>query len=72
MNETVVEENPLRTMMKIDEMIPYLKQKNIKFEKISEEAAKKFLIKNNNYYNITAYKHNFKKYPSPAGEYEGL
>lgn len=72
MNETVVEEKTLRTMMKIDEMIPYLKQKNIKFKKISEEDAKKFLIKNNNYYNITAYKHNFKKYPSPAGEYEGL
>lgn len=62
MNETVVEEKPLRAMMKINEMIPYLKQKNIKFEKISEEDAEWYLRNNNNYYNITAYKHNFEKY----------
>lgn len=49
-------------MMKITEMVPYLKTKNIKFELISEEKAEKYLRDNNNYYNITSYKHNFEKY----------
>ena len=62
----------LRPMMNISEMVPYLKQKNIKFNLISEEDAKAYLKYNNNYYNVTAYKHNFQKYPSPAGRYEGL
>ena len=52
----------LRPMMKISEMVPYLKTKNIKFELFSEEKAEKYLRDNNNYYNITAYKHNFEKY----------
>ena len=55
-------ETELRPMMKISEMIPYLKNKNIKFEKISEIEAEKYLRDNNNYYNITAYKHNFERY----------
>lgn len=62
----------LRPMMNISEMVSYLKQKNIKFDLISEEDAETYLKYNNNYYNITAYKHNFQKYPSPAGKYEGL
>ncbi len=49
-------------MMKVSEMVPYLKEKNIKFEKISEIEAENFLRENNNYYNITAYKNNFIKY----------
>ena len=48
--------------MKVSEMVPYLKEKNIKFEKISEIEAENFLRENNNYYNITAYKNNFIKY----------
>ena len=62
----------LRPMMKISELVPYLKKKNIKFEKISEQEAEEYLRNNNNYYNLTSYKHNFLKYPSPAGQYEGL
>ena len=62
----------LRSMMNISEMVPYLKQKNIKFNLISEDDAEAYLKYNNNYYNVTAYKHNFPKYPSPAGKYEGL
>ncbi len=62
----------LRPMMNVSEMVPYLKQKNIKFKLISEKDAENYLKRNNNYYNITAYKHNFQKYPSPAGKYEGL
>ena len=52
----------LRPMMKISEMVPYLKTKNIKFELISEEEAEKYLHDNNNYYNVTSYKNNFEKY----------
>ena len=52
----------LRPMMKISDMVPYLKTKNIKFELITEEAAEKYLRDNNNYYNVSAYKHNFEKY----------
>lgn len=52
----------LRPMMKISEMVPYLKEKNIKFEKMNEEDAEKYLRDNNNYYNLTAYKNNFERY----------
>jgi len=52
----------LRPMMKISEMIPYLKEKNIRFEIASEEYAEKYLRDNNNYFNIIAYKHNFERY----------
>ena len=52
----------LRPMMKISEMVPYLKTKNIKFELISEDKAEQYLRDNNNYYNVTSYKNNFEKY----------
>ena len=59
----------LRPMMKISEMVSYLKTKNIKFELMSEESAEKYLRKNNNYYNIMSYKNDFVKYQ--CGELEG-
>ncbi len=62
MNATEQINQNLRQMMKISEMVEYLKKKNIKFEKISEEDAEKYLKCNNNYYNLTAYKHNFERY----------
>lgn len=52
----------LKSMLKITEMVPYLKNKNIKFELISEQEAEKYLKDNNNYYNLTSYKHNFERY----------
>lgn len=52
----------LRMMMKISEMVPYLKEKNMKFEEMSELEAETYLRYNNNYYNVTAYKHNFERY----------
>ena len=61
----------LKPMLFVDEMISYLKNKNIKFNYISESDALKYLKSNNNYYNLTSYKHNFLKYPSPAGKFEG-
>ena len=59
----------IRPMMKISDLIPYLKEKNIKFEKCSEYEAEKYLRENNNYYNVTAYKNNFVKYQ--CGEFIG-
>ena len=59
----------LRPMMKISDMVPYLKSKNIKFECCSEQDAKIYLKENNNYYNVTSYKNNFVKYQ--CGELEG-
>ena len=52
----------LKPMLFVDEMISYLKNKNIKFNYISENDALKYLKSNNNYYNLTSYKHNFEKY----------
>ena len=52
----------VKPMLEVDEMIPHLKEKNIKFKLISEEEAKKYLRYNNNYFNITSYKHNFERY----------
>ena len=59
----------LRPMMKISEMVPYLKEKNIKFDLCSELDAEKYLKENNNYYNVTAYKNNFIRYQ--CGELKG-
>lgn len=59
----------LRPMMKISDMVPYLKNKNIKFECCSEQDAETYLKENNNYYNVTSYKNNFVKYQ--CGELEG-
>ena len=52
----------LRPMMHIREMVEYMKNKNIKFERTTEEESEKYIRYNNNYYNLTAYKHNFEKY----------
>lgn len=49
----------LRPMMNVSDMIPYLKNKNIKFKYCLEEEAEKYLKENNNYYNVTIYKNNF-------------
>lgn len=59
----------LRPMMRISDMVPYLKEKNIKFEEFLEEEAEKYLKENNNYFNVTSYKNNFFKYQ--CGELEG-
>ena len=55
-------ETRLKQMMKISDLIPYLKYKNVKFEFISEKDAETYLRENNNYYNITSYKNNFERY----------
>ena len=52
----------LKPKTTIDEMIKLLESKNIKFVLMSKSEARDYLIKNNNYYNITSYKKNFVKY----------
>src|SRR5574344_417703 len=61
-------------MMKISDMVPYLKEKNIKFVECSDQDAEHYLKENNNYYNITSYKNNFSKYQCGelTGEYIDL
>ena len=66
MNEENVQ---LKSMMRIEEMIPHLKTKNIKFNIMNEVDAKKYLQDNNNYYNLISYKNNFIKYQ--CGELKG-
>lgn len=56
-------------MTKISDMVPYLKNKNIKFEYCTEKDAEIYLKENNNYYNIISYKNNFVKYQ--CGELKG-
>ncbi len=50
-----------KSILKISEMVSYLKNKNVKFDLISETEAEKYL-RCNNYYNIISYRHNFEKY----------
>ena len=45
--------NDQKTMLKVSEMVPHLKNKNIKFELISEEEATIYLRDNNNYLNLS-------------------
>lgn len=51
-----------KPLVTIDTMITLLKSKNIKFNYITENEAKIYLKKNNNYFNITSYKYNFLKH----------
>ena len=57
-----MQDNNLKPFLNYDDMIICLKKKNIKFDIVNEEKAKKYLKDNNNYYNVTSYKNNFKKY----------
>ena len=57
----MLDEITLKPMLTTSEMIEHLKEKNIKFEQMSEKEASKYLEDNNNYFNLTAYKNNFEK-----------
>ncbi len=58
----MLDEITLKPMLTTEEMIEHLKEKNIKFEQMSEKEASKYLEDNNNYFNLTAYKNNFVLY----------
>ena len=62
MNINKTDNANLRKMLHVNEMIDYLKTKNINFNYINEVEAEKYLRENNNYYNVTSYKNNFERY----------
>lgn len=60
--------------LSIDEQITHSKEKGIKFELCSEEKARTYLQKNNNYFKLTAYRKNYRKYAEgeKTGQYIDL
>lgn len=63
-----------RPILNVDQQIEHLRSKGIKFEKISEQEAKRYLQENNNYFKLRAYRKNFPKHPDGplAGQYIDL
>ena len=59
---TVLTKKKLKPMMSVDDMIINLKDKNIKFNYISEDDAKDYLVFDNSYYNVLSYEGNFERY----------
>ncbi len=61
-------------MLSVDGLIAHAKEKGITFEIISEEAAKDYLSRNNNYFKLTSYRKNYSKVQSgpQEGQYNGL
>lgn len=51
-----------RPKLTSSEQIIHLKSKGIKFDLISEKEAEQYLIENNNYFKLRAYRKNFAKY----------
>lgn len=56
--------NKNRPKLSAHEQIEHLKKKGIKFDIIREEEAERYLIENNNYFKLRAYRKNFEKYVS--------
>lgn len=63
-----------KPILSISDQIEHLNQKGVKFERMSKEAAEKYLTDNNNYFKLTAYRKNFTKHPDgeSAGKYIDL
>lgn len=64
-----MEDKALKPLLPICDLPNCLKNKNITFNYITEEEAMEYLSNNNNYYNVTSYRHNFPRYTS--GEKKG-
>ena len=58
----------IRPMLSSAEQIAHLKSKGVKFELITEEDAANYLIENNNYFKLRAYRKNFEKYKGGAND----
>lgn len=60
--------------LSVDEQIEHLKNKGIKFEYCSEEHARQYLQKNNNFFKLRAYRKNYQKHADgkQAGQYIDL
>lgn len=52
----------LKPILKVNQLVNHLKNKNVKFDLITEEEAEKYLKENNNYYNLTSYKKVYERY----------
>lgn len=55
--------------LSLEEQIEHLKENGVLFNIMDEEAAKKYLVYNNNYFKLTAYRKNYAKHPD--GEQKG-
>ena len=55
-------ETEKRPMLKVNQLVEHMKNKNIKFNYISEEEAENYLKYNNNYFNLSSYKSIFDRY----------
>lgn len=65
----------MKAMLSTDELIEHMKNKGIKFEKMSEDEAKNFLKYHNYYMKLSAYRTNYPKCPDDsvrAGQYQNL
>ena len=63
-----------KPMIGVDDLILHMKSKGIAFTEMSEEDAKAYLHKNNNYFKLTSYRKNYTKcmQGSRTGQYEKL
>jgi len=52
-----------KPILSLDEQIEHLKQNGVKFNIMNEQAAKDYLLNNNNYFKLTAYRKNYNKHP---------
>jgi abortive infection bacteriophage resistance protein len=63
----------MKIMLRTSQMIEHMKEKNIQFQIVSEEAAKSFLEENNYFYKLYAYRKNYDKYHgNREGQYQNL
>ena len=65
---------PRKPMLSVDDLISHMKEKGILFDIMTEDAAKEYLGKNNNYFKLSSYRKNYSKALSGKrmGQYEHL
>ena len=54
--------NNRKPILAVPEQIEHLKRKGVKFERITEKTASDYLMHNNNYFKLSAYRKNYPKY----------
>ena len=64
----------MKQLLSIDELIEHMKIKGITFQEMSEEDAKRFLLENNYYMKLAAYRANYEKcnFGKRLGQYKRL
>lgn len=58
----------VKPMLKVDDLIVHMKSKGIRFDIYSEEDAKQYLDRNNNYFKLSSYRKNYGKYTTGPNE----